>query len=275
MILFVKGKCRITAHFVGDSLDATWQSSIGFFKKLIKSILYLPEYFLLLLFCKKYVDNVYTNGEHLKNRLSNFGVKAKSVVSSTLKISDAVDKHFLIENNRKIKKLLFVGYLRPAKGVFELLSAFKKIVDIESDISLSIVGDGESSDELSKYVMELGLVDKVFFLGHIDSQQKLKAIYQSHDLFCFPSRSEGSPRVIVEAMFFGLLVVSNRVGSLPFSFESREIFFTDDFSLNSLFNTIFKALKADPEQRLSIKISALEKVKNNYSIEQFLDEVFS
>ena len=266
---------RVTAHFVGDSLDATWKSDSNLLIKVIKSLFYLPDYFLLMVSCKFYTDRVYTNGPHIKSKLDFYRVNAEAVVSSTMSSLDGISQDEVIESDSKITKLLYVGYLRPSKGVFNLIESINELSKIAKDISLTIVGDGESRSEIEKLIIKKGLQNRVFLTGHIDSKERLEKIYKSHDVFCFPSQSEGSPRVVIEAMYFGLLVISNKVGSLPYSFDETQVFFTSDYSVDAFTSSLRKAIYLNKCDRISMKLAALNCVKNYYSKESFLNKVFA
>lgn len=266
---------RVTAHFVGDSLDATWKSDSNFLIKIIKSLLYLPDYFLLMVSCKFYANKIYTNGPHIMNKLNFYRVKAEAVVSSTMSSLDGIHQDAIIESDSKITKLLYVGYLRPSKGVFNLIESINELSKKTQGITLTIVGDGESRSEIEKLIIKKGLQNRVFLTGHIDSKEQLENIYRSHDVFCFPSQSEGSPRVVIEAMYFGLLVVSNKVGSLPYSFDNNEVIFTSNYSADAFLNSLLKAVSLSKRDRITMRLAALNRVKNYYSKESFLNKVFA
>jgi glycosyltransferase involved in cell wall biosynthesis len=104
--------------------------------------------------------------------------------------------------------LLFVGVLRYYKGLQYLLRAMKHI-----DARLLVVGSGPMAEEWQTLTAELGLTDKVFFVGqHVED---LPAYYQACDLFVFPSshRSEAFGTVQVEAMACGKAVICTELGT--------------------------------------------------------------
>lgn len=74
-----------------------------------------------------------------------------------------------------------------------------------------IIGEGEEHKALEKQIKDAGFSDKIILVGKIMGAPYLKAF----DLFLFPSRKEGRPYAILEAMAAGLPIVSTKVGGIP------------------------------------------------------------
>jgi glycosyltransferase involved in cell wall biosynthesis len=118
--------------------------------------------------------------------------------------------------------LLFTGSLIHRKGVDVLIEAFIEAAKRNPSLFLWLVGpknqsENPSVDEvfvtsMQQKVAEAGLADRVSFYGLIADRDKLAEAYQAADLFVFPSRKEGLPNVVLEAMACGLPVV---VSDLP------------------------------------------------------------
>jgi glycosyltransferase involved in cell wall biosynthesis len=109
--------------------------------------------------------------------------------------------------------IVFVGHLQERKGVDQLLVAVKQLVDSGTDVTLLLVGgpveaeDGRYAAALHAYVSRYQLDDRVRFLGpHAD----VVPYFHAADLFCLPSRREGMPNVLLEAMACGLPCVAPR-----------------------------------------------------------------
>ncbi len=100
---------------------------------------------------------------------------------------------------------LAVGRLTHAKGFDVLLQAWALVHRQYPDWRLDIVGDGELRDELVRLRDGLGLQPCVRFLP---ARKELEPLYRQASLFCLPSRYEGFGLVLLEAMAFGLPVVS-------------------------------------------------------------------
>jgi len=103
----------------------------------------------------------------------------------------------------------FAGRLVRQKGVDVLLQALARLPR-ETNVHLEIVGDGPERPALEAQAEALGLSDRVFFKGWLPSS-RMPAFYQRIDLLVLPSREEGMPNVVLEAMAAGLPVMATRV----------------------------------------------------------------
>ena len=111
-------------------------------------------------------------------------------------------------------RLVTVGRLTPGKNIKTILCALPTIIDKYQTTSLEIVGDGELRAGLEGYAKELGIEEKVRFHGNITHEQVIEILSCSH-LFIFPTRGEGFPKVVLEAMACGLPVIASDVSVLP------------------------------------------------------------
>jgi N-acetyl-alpha-D-glucosaminyl L-malate synthase BshA len=124
-----------------------------------------------------------------------------------------------IKDEEKI--ILFVGNLRPVKGVKYLIEAIKLIRDKNKNVRLFLVGDGTEREYLENLTKEYDLEKYVNFLGKI-SNLKIPEYMMASDLFVLPSLSEGVPLVILEAMASGLSIIASNVGGLPEIIHDKE-----------------------------------------------------
>ncbi len=108
--------------------------------------------------------------------------------------------------------LIFLGRIIKEKGIFEILTACQKIPRGD-DFQVFFYGDGPDRKELTGKIEELGLSGKVRWKGMVDGPDKVAA-YTNASAFILPSYSEGLPYSVLEAMSYGLPVISTDVGSL-------------------------------------------------------------
>jgi glycosyltransferase involved in cell wall biosynthesis len=105
--------------------------------------------------------------------------------------------------------LLFVGRLHPQKGLMTLLEAMRVLViDEHRKIQLLIAGAGPLEKEGRKFVAERGLGPCVHWLG---ARRDVPSLMRASTLLVLPSRWEGMPNVVLEAMAAGLPVVATAV----------------------------------------------------------------
>lgn len=107
--------------------------------------------------------------------------------------------------------LAFVGRLTHEKGAPELLSA---VLALGPDVSLVMAGDGPLRDDLARRIAEAGAGDRISLVGTVPHGRALEIIGAA-DMLVLPSRSEGCPLVVLEALALGTPVVATPVGDIP------------------------------------------------------------
>jgi L-malate glycosyltransferase len=112
---------------------------------------------------------------------------------------------------KKEKVLLHISNFRPVKRVADVIRIFHRVQE-EVPARLVMVGDGSDRFGAADLVSELGLKDKVFFLGN---QDDVLPILREADVFVLPSEKESFGLVALEAMACGVPVVASRIGGIP------------------------------------------------------------
>ncbi|WP_437962472.1 glycosyltransferase family 4 protein (plasmid) [Sorangium sp. So ce119] len=111
--------------------------------------------------------------------------------------------------------VLYAGYHVPEKGVDVLVEAMAHLDRTgRRDVHLMMVGGGELLDPLRARVSALGLGDRVQLFGWA-LPAEIPDYMAACDVFCLPSRREGCPNVVLEALASGRPVVATRVGGVP------------------------------------------------------------
>ncbi|HHS13723.1 MAG TPA: glycosyltransferase family 1 protein [bacterium] len=106
-----------------------------------------------------------------------------------------------------------VGRLSPEKGHDILIEAFGFVQSVFPDSRCVILGDGPLRQNLEKTCRKRGLDQSVRFMGY---QHAVSGWYSIFDVFVLPSRREGWPVTLLEAMAAGLPIAATRVGDIPF-----------------------------------------------------------
>lgn len=108
--------------------------------------------------------------------------------------------------------LVHVGRFNEQKNHGGLLEAFRLLLKPCPNTELWLLGDGELRDQVESYARSLGIRDRVRFLG---SQENVYPYLHDADVFVLPSRYEGMPMTVIEAMGTGLPIVASNVGGIP------------------------------------------------------------
>jgi glycosyltransferase involved in cell wall biosynthesis len=105
-----------------------------------------------------------------------------------------------------------VGRLSGEKGLDVLLDAFAHVAEQMPDARLVLVGDGPERGSLEARARDLSIADRVEFLGQ---RSDVPALMVDLNLYVLPSRTEGLPMALLEAMAARLPIVATRVGGIP------------------------------------------------------------
>tara|TARA_B100001741_G_scaffold283546_1_gene258558 strand:+ start:5313 stop:6368 length:1056 start_codon:yes stop_codon:yes gene_type:complete len=139
---------------------------------------------------------------------------------TTTKVDDDLISNFDFTKKVNSKSILFLARIEKEKGVYIVLDTFKKLKDKYVDLTLSIVGDGAELNDVKNYIFE-NCIQDVKVSGRL-SGQLLKDEFKNNTIYFFPTfHGEGMPTSILEAMAFGLVVVSRPVGGTKDFFSSE------------------------------------------------------
>jgi glycosyltransferase involved in cell wall biosynthesis len=108
--------------------------------------------------------------------------------------------------------ILAIGRLSEEKGFDDLLQAFERIKDLHPDWIVTIIGDGPQRQVLETLCVKSGIARQVRLLGFVKNPWES---FRHADLFVLPSRFEGFPNALCEAMACGLPVIATDCQSGP------------------------------------------------------------
>ena len=105
----------------------------------------------------------------------------------------------------KEKRIITVGRIDDNKNQRLLVEAYVKIADYYPDWSLELIGDGSGRKTLEEYVTTLPCKDRISFTGAVDDVAKRMS---EASIFVLPSKIEGMPNALIEAMVMGMACIS-------------------------------------------------------------------
>ncbi len=166
-------------------------------------------------------SEVIVNSNYMKNELQRlFGLPYEkiNVIPNGINLSNftGIERDYDFRrqyamDNEKI--ILYVGRLVYEKGIQHLIAAMPKVLSNYHDAKLIIAGRGGMMDQLRQEASNLGLNNKIYFTGYLDSKQVQK-MYKCADVAVFPSTYEPFGIVALEAMLAGVPTVVSDVGGL-------------------------------------------------------------
>ncbi|WP_163133283.1 glycosyltransferase [Agarivorans sp. Alg241-V36] len=149
----------------------------------------------------------------LANEMQLLGIEPSKVSV----IYNGVDhQKFGGESNKPIAQdyILYVGNLKPDKGVVELYQGFASIAAEHPQLKLVYAGTGVKRAAIEQQAKADGLAERVTFLGSV-AHAELPAWIGNAKLLALPSYAEGVPNVVLEAMAAGTPVLATEVGGIP------------------------------------------------------------
>ena len=144
------------------------------------------------------------------------------------------------------------------KGRDVLIKAVAKLRSCGQNVTVCFVGDGTKRGEFEHLVGELGIQDFVEFTGLLPSTEKVREKLIESDLFVFPTKAEGLPRVIIEAMAVGLPCISTPVNGIPELLDDEFLLEPTDVDA---FAEKIKVMISSPEKMNSCSVRNIAKAK--------------
>lgn len=225
----------------------------------------------------KSADAVVALTQYMKRELQKSSNKHIFVIPNGIileKFDDITGNNLRDKLKLKDKKMiLFVGSLRPVKGVRYLIDAMEFLVEKNKNISLVLVGDGEDRDDLKDLVKGYNLDEHVIFVGRV-SDEEVPEYMAAADIFVLPSLSEGFGIVLLEAMASGLpIIATNIAGISEMVTDGENGFLVEPKNPEEIADRIMKLLEDDALREI-ISHNNKEKSKQ-FSWSQVVDMIES
>ena len=175
------------------------------------------------MFINKYnkADGFFVLASQFRSQLIEFGI-TKDIYMTTTKVDDALIEDFDINSKTgQVKNILFLARVEKAKGVYTAINSFEILQKKYPDLSLTIVGTGSEFENVKKHIEKSNLKN-VELTGNLRGDALINKYCQA-DIYLFPSHHEGMPTTVLEAMAFGLPIITRPVGGLVDFFEEEKM----------------------------------------------------
>jgi glycosyltransferase involved in cell wall biosynthesis len=171
--------------------------------------------------------------------------------------------------NTKLQ-FLFVGTLSNGKQPIYAVKLVESLKNKGINVQLSIYGEGQEKEILENYIQVNNLNDVVFLKGNVN-RDAMKLIYQQSHFLILPSKSEGWPKVVAEAMFWGCLPIASKVSCVPNMLGNGErgILLSEELEKDSL--TVVNCIQN--QELYDAKINAAISWSRNFTIDKFESEI--
>lgn len=202
------------------------------------------------------IDLSEQNVEHLKK----LGYKKEVHLETTVVDEDLLENIDVMSLTskrikHKKKRILFLSRIEKAKGIYKLLESYQQIKSLDNDYELIFAGDGNELENLTEKI-KLEKIQDVETLGFVQGKQKTE-LFEQATIFVFLSDFEGMPNAVLEAMAFGLPVITTNVGGIASVFrDNHNGYLLESYEKENLVKKIESLIK---NEELYTKIS-----KNNY-----------
>lgn len=168
-------------------------------------------------------------------------VKAFTTYYSSITLNNNVfsEKNIRTSINKNNFRILMVGSLEQMYKGFDIAIKAIDRLDFKKNIEVNIVGDGQYRGHLQNLINTRGMENTFIFHGKI-AREDIFELMEKVDLFLMPSRTEGLPRALIEAMSKGLPAIGSNVGGIPELLPSDWIFENeDDLELSNKISLIY------------------------------------
>lgn len=194
-------------------------------------------------------------------------------VSSTITNDEIFEREDTCQGDKV--RLLFIGFVRPEKGVEYLLEAVGKL-KIDKPWELTVVGPlggfHNYRKELERIISDFEIGERIVWAGYASYGDEMFGYLRESDIFILPSLSEGTPRVLVEARANSLPIVATRVGGIPTSVtDGKDGLLVPAKDSEAMTSAIERIIK-DGELRRSLIRNGLEFAKRT-TVDRFVEIV--
>lgn len=174
-------------------------------------------------------------------------------------------------SDQRDKYILYAGILSDRKGYNRLMEAFSKIATKYSDWKIVFAGNGEI-DKGKTLAIQFGIEQQTIFLGWITGSDK-ENVFQHASIYCLPSWGEGFPMGVLDAMAYGIPVVTTPVGGLEKVFHNEiDAMIYDTYDLDMLAEKLELLIRSE-EYRYSMSHEADKLVYNDFNITNICNKI--
>lgn len=171
------------------------------------------------------------------------------------------------------RDILFLGRLDANKSPDVLLLASKEVLGLFPDSRVVFGGDGEI-EKNRRLAEDLGIADRCEFHGWVSGDEK-EALFAHAGVYCLPSKNEGMPMGLLEAMARGIPAIATAVGGIPQVIEDgKSGFLVDVDDVDALSAKLISLLSSD-ETRIRIGLAGRQIILQEFCVDKSINNVLN
>lgn len=206
--------------------------------------------------------------EEWKSNLQVIKTKTPKIVIENY---STIHKECLKRKNHEEKIILFLGFITELKGCFDIPDIVKKVVEQNPNVKFILAGSGEI-EKLQNLIKEKRISQYISFPGWVKKEEK-EVLLKNADIFFLPSYTEAMPMSILEAMGYGLPIVSTNVGGIPqLVEEGKNGYITEPGDIMNLSKCLIQIV-GDTNECFEMGKRSMEIAETKYSKETHLDKI--
>ncbi len=187
-------------------------------------------------------------GKQVQDEMEKYGLQNSYIMNNGIQVPATIKLPKSFSHAERIR-FLYVGALAEYKGCGLLVSSFADIQQRFPHTELHLIGDWHSvvfQEKMENFIQQAHIKTKVHFYGLLTGEEKWKVFEKCH-IYLHPTLLDGQPLAILEAMAYGLPVISTRIGAIPDTIEhGRNGFLLREISQVNLTDDICRLL-SNPE----------------------------
>jgi len=214
-------------------------------------------------------DRVIALSEDWKEFLAEYVCPAEKIQVryNAVKLPSSYEKDY---TNRNI---LFLGVLGQRKGIYDLIEILPRVFQEFPDAHVYLGGDGEK-EKVERLCIEKGITNKVSFLGWIRGKEKEKKMKEC-SIYVLPTYHEGMPMSVLEAMSYGMAVISTYVGGIPHIITNGENGLLYKAGEQMELKNALTNILSESNMRAILGKNAREKIEKDFNIELAIKDILN
>lgn len=189
------------------------------------------------------------------------------VIWNGIKIPKSYKKDYENQN------ILFLGVLMEHKGIYVLLKILPSLFRKFPDARVYLCGEGDK-ERLEDICRREGIEKQVFFSGWIRGEEKAEYLKNS-SIFVLPTYHEGMPMSVLEAMAYGLGIVTSQTGGIPYLIKDEEEGFLCQPGDEKQLESSLEKMLSSVELRRKLGMAAAKRAAQKFNIEHIVRSIIA